>query len=63
MSNWTDAELNPYVSNSLKVCATSAPCSIALVGIQPQLRQIPPRRSRSTSATFNPNWAARIAAT
>ena len=35
----------------------------ALVGMQPQLRQIPPRCSRSTSATLPPSCAARIAAT
>ena len=31
--------------------------------MQPQLRQMPPRFSRSTIAVFRPNWAARIAAT
>src|SRR5690554_6062987 len=35
----------------------------ALVGIHPQLRQIPPSDSRSTTPTFIPSWAALIAAT
>src|SRR5262249_37478331 len=42
---------------------TSALRNSAFVGIQPQFRQIPPRASRSTSATCMPSWAARIAAT
>src|SRR3954471_24910458 len=37
--------------------------SSALVGIQPQFRQMPPRCSRSTTAVFMPSCAARIAAT
>src|SRR5262245_29276646 len=37
--------------------------SSALVGMQPQLRQMPPRCSRSTTAVFMPSCAARIAAT
>ena len=37
--------------------------SIALVGIQPQLRHIPPICSRSIIATFRPNCAPLIAAT
>ena len=52
--------------NSLARCIrwkTSAERSIALVGMQPQLRQMPPRCSRSTTATFRPICAARIAAT
>src|SRR5260221_8652854 len=37
--------------------------SSALVGMQPQLRQMPPKCSRSTQAVFMPSCAARIAAT
>ena len=37
--------------------------SSALVGMQPQFRQMPPRLSRSTMAIFRPSWLARIAAT
>ncbi len=37
--------------------------SSALVGMQPQLRQMPPMFSRSTTAVFMPSWAARMAAT
>src|SRR3990167_290893 len=36
---------------------------IALVGIQPRLRQAPPTLSFSIRATLAPSWAARIAAT
>src|SRR5690606_21006420 len=35
----------------------------ALVGIQPQLRHIPPSSAASMTAVFKPNWEARIAAT
>jgi hypothetical protein len=42
---------------------SSAVRSSALVGMQPQLRQIPPSASRSTSAVLSPSWRARIAAT
>ena len=44
-------------------CLTSAERNKALVGMHPQLRQIPPKFSRSTTAAFSPNWLARIAAT
>src|SRR5271156_868190 len=42
----------------------SAWCRKTLVGMQPTCRQVPPRNgSFSTTATFNPHCAARIAAT
>ena len=41
----------------------SAECSKDLVGIHPQLRHTPPRRSSSKSATFIPSCEALIAAT
>ena len=41
----------------------SADLSSALVGMQPQLRQMPPARSRSMQAVLNPSCAPRIAAT
>jgi hypothetical protein len=34
---------------------------MALLGVQPQLVQIPPMKSRSTTATFPPNSAIRTA--
>ena len=37
--------------------------SSALVGMQPQLRQMPPRCSRSITTVLKPSCAARIAAT
>ena len=37
--------------------------SSALVGMQPQFRQMPPMRSRSTTAVFRPSWAQRMAQT
>jgi hypothetical protein len=42
---------------------TSAERSSALVGMQPQLRQMPPSSARSTHAVLRPSWAARMAAT
>jgi hypothetical protein len=42
---------------------TSDVRSSALVGMQPQLRQMPPMFSRSTTAVLSPSCAARIAAT
>ena len=42
---------------------TSDERSSALVGMQPQLRQMPPRCSRSTITTLRPSCAARMAAT
>ena len=37
--------------------------SIALVGMQPQFRQMPPSSARSITATFSPSCAPRIAQT
>ena len=45
------------------VAATRAEASRALEGTQPKLRQSPPRRRRSTRATFPPSPAAPAAAT
>ena len=42
---------------------TSAERSIAFVGMHPQFKQIPPRCSRSTTATFMPSCAPLIADT
>src|SRR6476661_7142541 len=42
---------------------TCADLSRALVGMQPQLRQMPPSDSRSITATFSPSCEARMAAT
>ncbi len=42
----------------------SLECSSALLGMQPMLRQVPPRVARfSAQATFRPSWAARMAQT
>jgi hypothetical protein len=41
----------------------SADLSSAFDGMQPQFRQMPPARSRSTHAVLRPSCAARIAAT
>ena len=43
--------------------AISALRRSALLGMQPTLRQTPPQYFFSTTATFLPSWAARIAAT
>ena len=45
------------------VCITSAMWSIALEGMHPTLRQVPPRYCFSTMAVFAPSCAARMAAT
>ena len=36
---------------------------MALVGMQPRLRQVPPKESRSMMVTLPPSCAARMAAT
>ena len=42
---------------------SSAAWISAFDGMQPTLRQVPPRRSPSTSTVGMPSWPARIAAT
>ena len=52
------AKLWPASSNS------SEACSSAFDGMQPTLRQVPPKVARfSTTATFRPSCAARMAQT
>ena len=54
----------PYFFFScVRVCASSAFLSRALLGMQPTLRQTPPQYCFSTTATFLPSCDARIAAT
>ena len=58
--------LSRWIPNSSSVsmlCITSAMCSMAFDGIQPTLRQVPPRYCFSTMATLAPSCAARMAAT
>ena len=61
------AERSPSMPNSslrwLRVCASSAFFSSALEGMHPTFRQTPPQYFSSTTATFLPSWAARMAAT
>ncbi|MNS80195.1 hypothetical protein D3C72_1138640 [compost metagenome] len=57
------APVTPYCAASWQARSTVALCSSALVGMQPQFRQMPPSSARSTSATDMPNCAARMAAT
>ena len=65
---WTRFSLGltsmPRVANSVLAASyISDACSRALDGIQPTLRQVPPRVSRiSIQAAVMPNWPARIAA-
>ena len=54
--------VTPKSAACCTVRITSADFSRAFVGMQPQLRQMPPARSRSTQATFSPSCAARMAA-
>jgi hypothetical protein len=42
---------------------SSAAWISAFEGMQPMLRQVPPRRSPSTSTVAMPSWPARMAAT
>ena len=49
-------------SSSLRKWYCSAARRSALLGMQPQFRQTPPRRSFSTQATFSLRCAARMAA-
>src|SRR4026208_2256155 len=67
MSIATAAPAMPVSPPSFADCATFSACacsSNALVGIQPQIRQVPPSVfCFSTTATLRPSCAARIAAT
>ena len=47
----------------VKMWASSALRSSALVGMQPTLRQTPPQYFFSMIAVYSPSWAARMAAT
>ena len=59
------ASTMPWTPRSWPACSNRCEdCSSALDGMQPTLRQVPPKVARfSTTATFMPSWAARIAAT
>ena len=61
-SKLTSDTLTPNSPALPTMWKTSAERSSALVGMHPQLRQIPPRCSRSTTATFRPSWLPRMAA-
>ncbi len=52
-----------FVLSWVRVCASSAFFSSALLGMQPTLRQTPPQYCFSTTATFLPSCDARMAAT
>ena len=54
MSTPSKVALTPYSPAVCACSATSAACSSALVGMQPQCRQVPPTLSFSTRATFMP---------
>ena len=57
-------ESTPKISPCLlRLSTSSAPQRRAFEGTHPQLRQTPPGRSRSMTATLRSSWAARIAAT
>ncbi|MNY05166.1 hypothetical protein D3C86_1378750 [compost metagenome] len=45
----------PNWSECLMVCSTEAFLSSALVGMQPQFKQVPPSSSASTTATLRPS--------
>ena len=52
----------PNFSLSLTFANRSADSSMALVGMQPQLRHVPPMSACSTRAVRSPSWPARKAA-
>ncbi len=64
-SSVTPSSLTPCLPNRSRAWwYNSLESSIALLGMQPTLRHVPPRVGFfSTHATFIPSWAARIAAT
>ncbi len=62
MSTPVSPTLSPNVAASRMRAYRSADSSIALVGMQPQWRQVPPIRASSTRAVRRPIWAARNAA-
>ncbi len=62
-STFTFSAEKPNSGRWSSMCFTSAERSSALVGMQPQLRQMPPRCLASTTATFIFSCAARMAAT
>ena len=56
--------VSPHSFHSCAIFRACACSSSALVGMQPQLRHVPPRTgARSTTAVLRPSCAARIAAT
>ena len=63
MSNLKLSAEKPNSSSRCIRCQISLDRSSALVGMQPQFRQMPPMRSRSTTAVFRPSWAQRMAQT
>src|SRR5699024_12404723 len=60
-SKLTSPEIPKVLASWLKVCATSAFLSSALDGIQPTFKHTPPQYCFSTTATFLPSCAARMA--
>ena len=62
MSTETSPMLTPYFSEFWASVASSAECRYALVGMQPQCRQVPPSLDFSISATLKPSWTPRRAA-
>src|SRR5258708_8095324 len=62
-SNFRLSALNPNSPKLCIRCQISEERSSAFVGMQRQLRQMPPSRSRSTIAVFKPSCAARMAQT
>ena len=62
-STRTSAPMMPMFPLQVAASYTSELCSMALVGMQPRFRQVPPSSSFSTRVTLAPSWAARMAAT
>ena len=62
MSTDSSVVCTPYLAPSRAFSASSAECRYALVGMQPQWRQVPPSLFFSTRPTVKPSWTARSAA-
>ena len=58
---WNFSTCTPILAKSLICLRALTECRMALVGMQPRCRQVPPRRSISTTAVFRPFLAAAIA--
>jgi hypothetical protein len=62
-SSLTSLTLMPIALASAILCSSEPAAISAFEGMQPTLRQVPPRNSFSTTVTCWPSWARRMAQT